>query len=43
VESYCGHNTLEEGEVRERIVKGNKAFYANKTPFKVIWRPGNPN
>jgi hypothetical protein len=28
-----GSNTLEE-EVRERIFKGNKAFYANKTLFK---------
>jgi hypothetical protein len=28
-----GHNTLEE-EIRERIAKGNKAFYANKTLFK---------
>jgi hypothetical protein len=28
-----GNNTLEE-EIRERIVEGNKAFYANKTPFK---------
>jgi len=28
-----GNNTLEE-EIRERIVKGNKAFYANKTFFE---------
>jgi hypothetical protein len=28
-----GNNTLEE-EIRERIAKGNKAFYANKTFFK---------
>ena len=28
-----GSNTLEK-EIRERIVKGNKAFYANKTLFK---------
>jgi hypothetical protein len=28
-----GNNTLEE-EIRERTVKGNKAFYANKTLFK---------
>ena len=28
-----GNNTLEE-EITERIVKGNKAFYANKTLFK---------
>jgi hypothetical protein len=28
-----GNNTMEE-EIRERIVKGNKAFYANKTLFK---------
>ena len=28
-----GNNTLEE-EIRERIAKGNKAFYANKTLFK---------
>ena len=28
-----GNNTLEE-EIRERIVKGNKAFYVNKTLFK---------
>jgi hypothetical protein len=29
-----GNNTLEE-EIRERIAKGNKAFYANKTLLKV--------
>jgi hypothetical protein len=28
-----GNNTLEE-EIRERISKGNKAFYANKVLFK---------
>jgi len=28
-----GNNTLEE-EIKERTVKGNKAFYANKTLFK---------
>jgi hypothetical protein len=28
-----GNNALEE-EIRERIAKGNKAFYANKIPFK---------
>jgi len=28
-----GHNTLEE-EISERIVKGNKAFYTNKTLVK---------
>jgi hypothetical protein len=28
-----GNNTLED-EIRERIAKGNKAFYANKTVFK---------
>ena len=28
-----GNNTLEE-EIREGIVKGNKAFYANRTLFK---------
>ena len=28
-----GNNTLEE-EIRERIAKGNKAFYANKTLFE---------
>jgi hypothetical protein len=28
-----GYNTLEK-EIRERIIKGNKAFYANKTLFK---------
>jgi len=28
-----GNNTLEE-EIRERIVKGNKAFYANRVLFK---------
>ena len=37
-----GNNTLEE-ESREGIAKGNKAFYANKTFFKVTWCPGNPN
>ena len=31
-----GNNTLEE-EIRERIPKGNKAFYANKTLFKSNW------
>jgi hypothetical protein len=35
-----GNNTLEE-EIRERISKGNKAFYANKTILKAIWCP-NP-
>ena len=28
-----GNKTLEEA-IRERIAKGNKAFYANKTLFK---------
>jgi hypothetical protein len=28
-----GNNTLEE-EIRERIVKGNKSFYANRALFK---------
>jgi hypothetical protein len=28
-----GNNTLEE-EFRERFVKGNKAFYANRALFK---------
>jgi hypothetical protein len=28
-----GNNTLED-EIRERIVKGNKAFYANRALFK---------
>jgi hypothetical protein len=28
-----GNNTLEE-EIRERIVKGNKAFYADRAIFK---------
>jgi len=28
-----GNNTFEE-EIRERIAKGNKAFYANRTLFK---------
>jgi len=28
-----GNNTLEE-EIRDRIVKGNKSFYANRTLFK---------
>ena len=37
-----GNNTLEE-EIRERTAKGNKAFYTNKTLFKTIWCPGNPN
>jgi len=35
-----GNNTLEE-EIRERIAKGNKAFYANKVLFKsnlVSWK-----
>ena len=29
-----GNNSLEE-EIRERVVEGNKAFYANKVPFKI--------
>jgi hypothetical protein len=40
IRSFCylgtianGNNTLEE-EIRERIVKGNKAFYANRILFK---------
>ena len=37
-----GNNTLEE-EITERIVKGNKAFYANKRLLKANWCPGNPN
>ena len=38
-----GNNSLEE-EIRERIAKGNKEFYANKTFFfKVSWCPGNPD
>jgi len=28
-----GNNTLED-EIRERIVKGNKAFFANRALFK---------
>jgi hypothetical protein len=28
-----GNNTLEE-EIRERLVKGNKVFYANRALFK---------
>jgi len=31
-----GNNILEE-EIRERIAKGNKAFYANKSFLKVTW------
>ena len=31
--SVNGNNTLEE-EIRERIVKGNGAFYANRALFK---------
>jgi len=34
--------TLEE-EIRQRIAKGNKAFYTNKVFFKVIWCAGNAN
>jgi len=38
-----GNNTLED-EIRERIVKGNKAFYVKKKFFlKVIWCSGYPN
>jgi len=37
-----GKNTLEE-EIRERIAKGNEAFYATKRFLKVIYCPGNPN
>jgi hypothetical protein len=37
-----GNNTLEE-EIRERIAKGNKAFYANKMLFKGNWCPGIPD
>ena len=36
-----GYKTVEE-EIRERIGKGNKAFYA-KCFLKVIWCPGNIN
>jgi len=36
-----GNNTLEE-EIREKISKRNKAFYAKRF-LKVIWCPGNPN
>jgi hypothetical protein len=37
-----GNNTMKE-EIRERIVMGNKAFYANKTLLKASWCAGNPN
>jgi hypothetical protein len=37
-----GNNTLEE-EIRERTVKGNKAFYANRTLFKSNVVPRSPN
>jgi hypothetical protein len=36
-----GNNTLEE-EIRERIGKGNKAFYANKTLFIFLYAELNP-
>jgi len=32
-----------EEETIERIAKGNKAFYENKTLLKVMWCPGSPN
>jgi len=34
--------TVEE-EIRERIVKGSKASYANRTLLKANWCPENPN
>jgi len=37
-----GNTTLQE-EIRERIAKGNKAFYAKKRFLKVIWCPANRN
>jgi len=37
-----GNRTIEE-EIRERIARGNKEFYANKLFLKAIWCPGNPN
>jgi len=37
-----GNNTLEE-EIKERIAKGNKAFYANKTLFRSTLVSRNPN
>jgi hypothetical protein len=38
-----GNNTLEE-EIRERIAKGNKVFYAKKKLFlKATFCPGNPD
>jgi len=38
-----GNNTLQE-EIRERIVKGNKAFSANRMLFlKATWCPENPD
>jgi hypothetical protein len=45
--SYLGttvneNSTLEE-EIIEKVAKGNKAFYANKTQCKSNWCQGNPN
>ena len=41
--TLSGNNTLEE-EIRERIVKGNKAFSANRMLFlKATWCPENPD
>jgi hypothetical protein len=37
-----GNSTL-EGEIRERIAKGNKAFYTNKFFLKANWCLKNPN
>jgi hypothetical protein len=32
-----GNNTFTlEGEIKERIIKGNKAFYANRTLLKKL-------
>jgi len=36
-----GNNTMEE-EIRERITKGNKAFYANETLFNPLNPELNP-
>jgi hypothetical protein len=37
-----GNHTLED-EITERIAKGNKAFYANKTLLKAKWCLENLN
>jgi len=38
-----GNNNILVEEIRERIAKETKIFYANKTILKINLCPGNPN